>query len=251
MPQITAVLFDFDDTLIDWSTRTKSWEEISLVNIGNVHDYLTQSGHKLPDKEQFHQQYHAILKKSWEHANTTWESVCFANVLKDTFASCQLDSNHIDLDTVMRVYNWQPMPGVLPYQETIPVLEHLRQHKYKIGLITNAMMPMWMRDVELRHYQLLDYFDVRLTSGDVGYIKPHPAIYHEALKQLDTPPDQAIFVGDRPANDIAGANNAGMISVWLNPPHMKENLNGVEPDYTITNLAELLPVLEGLETDNQ
>ena len=247
MPQITAVLFDFDDTLIDWSTRTKSWEEISLVNIGNVHDYLTQSGHKLPNKKQFHQQYHAILKKSWDHANITWESVCFANVLLETFASCQLDNNRINLTDVMRVYNWQPMPGVFPYQETIPVLEHLRQHNYKIGLITNAMMPMWMRDVELRHYQMLDYFDVRLTSGDVGYIKPHPAIYHEALKQINTPAEQAIFIGDRPENDVAGANNAGMISVWLNSPHLKENLNGVEPDFTITNLAELLPILERLK----
>lgn len=250
MPQIVAVLFDFDDTLIDWSTQTKSWEEISLVNIGNIHDYLTQSGHKLPDKKTFHQQYHAILNKSWKRANLTWESVCFATVLQDTFAACQLDSSRINLDKIMRVYNWQPMPGVRPYPETIPVLEHLRQNRYKIGLITNAMMPMWMRDVELRHYQLLEYFDVRLTSGDVGYIKPHPAIYHEALKQLDALPQQAIFVGDRPANDIAGANNAGMISVWMNPPHIEENLNGVRPDYTITNLAELLPVLEGLETSN-
>jgi putative hydrolase of the HAD superfamily len=110
------------------------------------------------------------------------------------------------------------------------------------------MLPMWMRDIELRYYELLDYFDVRLTSGDVGYIKPHPAIYLEALKQLDTPPEQAVFVGDRPAYDIAGANNAGMISVWLDAPHLEEKLDGIEADYTINNLTELLPILEDLET---
>ncbi|MEJ2747824.1 MAG: HAD family hydrolase, partial [Anaerolineae bacterium] len=170
-------------------------------------------------------------------------------VLQDTFTACHLDINRIDMNTIMRVYDWQPMPGVVPYQDTIQVLQNLRQDGYKIGLITNAMMPMWMRDVELRHYQLLDYFDVRLTSGDVGHIKPHPAIYQAALKQLDTPPEQAVFVGDRPAYDIAGANNAGMISVWLNPPHLEERLDGVEADYTITSLTELLPILEDLETD--
>ena len=147
----------------------------------------------------------------------------------------------------MQVYDWQPMAGVVPYPETISVLQHLRQSGYKIGLITNAMLPMWMRDVELRHYQLLEYFDVRLTSGDVGYIKPHPAIYHTALKQLDTQPAQAIFVGDRPENDVAGANNAGMISVWMDPPHLSNELNGVQPDFTITQLNELLPILEQLE----
>lgn len=248
MPHIAAVLFDFDDTLVDWSRKSQSWEEISLISIGNIHAYLTRAGHKLPDIPELHRQYQAILKKSWKHANLTWESVCFATVLQETFTACNLNLAQIDLNTIMHVYDWQPISGVVPYRETIPVLQNLRQNGYKIGLITNAMIPMWMRDVELRHYQLLDYFDVRLSSGDVGYIKPHPAIYLEALKQLDTSPAQAIFVGDRPAYDIAGANNAGMISVWLNPPHLDEKLDGVEPDYTITNLTELLPVLKDLET---
>lgn len=248
MGRVTAVLFDFDDTLVDWSQRTKTWEEISLVNIGNIHNYLTKTGHQLPSVADFHQQYHKILAKSWERANQTWESVCFATVLLDTFTACQLDPVQIDLDTIMQVYDWQPMPGVVPYPDTIPVLQKLRQNGYKIGLITNAMLPMWMRDIELRHYQLLDYFDVRLSSGDVGYIKPHPAIYQEALKQLETPPEQAVFVGDRPAYDIAGANNAGMISIWMNPPHLEEKLDGIEANYTITSLTELLPILEHLKT---
>lgn len=251
MPRIAAVLFDFDDTIIDWSQKTHSWEEISFGNISNIHKYLTQAGHILPDVADFHRQYHQVLEKSWERANQTWESVCFATVLQETFTTCNLDLDQIDLNTVMQVYDWQPMPGVVPYKDTIPVLQSLRQNGYKIGLITNAMMPMWMRDVELRHYDLLNYFDVRLTSGDVGYIKPHPAIYHEALKNLEARPEQAVFVGDRPAYDIAGANNAGMISVWLDPPHLAEKLDGIEADYTITHLTELLPILADLELDNQ
>jgi HAD superfamily hydrolase (TIGR01509 family) len=250
MSRVTAVLFDFDDTIIDWSQKTQSWEEISLGNLRNVHSYLSQSGHKLPDVSDFHQQYHTVLGKSWERANATWESVCFATVLQETFTACHLDLGQINLNTIMQVYDWRPMPGVAPYQDTIPVLKNLRQHDYKIGLITNAMMPMWMRDIELQHYELMDYFDVRLTSGDVGYIKPHPAIYHEALKQINTRPEQAIFVGDRPEYDVAGANNAGMISVWMNPPHLEEALNGIKADYTITSLAELLPILERLNSDN-
>lgn len=246
MAKITAVLFDLDDTLIDWSGRTKSWEEISHCSIGKVHAFLTSIGCNLPDVDTFHQTYHQTVVQHWQRANQTWESVCFAVVLRDTFIQIGLDPATIDMIAVMQAYDWGPMPGAALYNDAIPVLQRLKRDGYKIGLITNAMLPMWMRDIELRHYQLLDYFDVRLTSGDVGYIKPHPAIYQRALDQLAVAPEQAIFIGDRPENDVAGANNAGLVSVWMNPPHLSNQLNGVEPDYTITQLNELLLILEKL-----
>ncbi len=245
--RIQAVLFDFDDTLIDWSKRTKSWEELSQVRIEKIHRFLTSIGHTLPDKTTFYQHYVDIVQQSWRRANQTWESVCFAVVLSETFSRFNLDMSQINLETVMQVYDWGPVPGVEPYEDTIPVLEYLHRHHYKIGLITNAMLPMWMRDIELQQYQMLDYFDVRLTSGDVGYIKPHPAIYHSALEQLNTTPERAIFIGDRPEYDVIGANNAGLVSIWMNPPHLKHTLNNVEPDHTITNLQEMLPILKQLD----
>jgi putative hydrolase of the HAD superfamily len=58
----------------------------------------------------------------------------------------------------------------------------------------------------------------------------------------------AVFVGDRPANDIAGANAVGLTSVWMNPPHLSHELNGVTPDYEINALQELLPILAEIET---
>ncbi len=53
----------------------------------------------------------------------------------------------------------------------------------------------------------------------------------------------AVFVGDRPANNIAGANAAGLISVWINPPHLDYTLDGVVPDHAMTYLSEVLPIL--------
>jgi FMN phosphatase YigB (HAD superfamily) len=103
-----------------------------------------------------------------------------------------------------------------------------------------------MRDIELAEFNILHYFDARVTSGDIGYLKPHPQIYRRILEMLNVRPDQAVFVGDRPANDIAGANEVGLISVLMAPPHLERDLNGVVPDYTISTLSELLPLLEKL-----
>ena len=141
------------------------------------------------------------------------------------------------------------LPGVKTFEDTLDVLEQLKNDDYKIGLITNAMQPMWMRDIELRHFGILDYLDARLTSGDVGFMKPHPFIYWRALELLDVEPETAVFVGDRPANDIAGANEAGLISVLMAPPHLDRELGEVRPNYTITKLTELLPILAQLEGD--
>jgi FMN phosphatase YigB (HAD superfamily) len=54
-------------------------------------------------------------------------------------------------------------------------------------------------------------------------------------------------VGDRPSHDIAGANATGMISILMAPPHFNRGLDGVEPDFTINRLEELLPILDNLE----
>jgi putative hydrolase of the HAD superfamily len=105
---------------------------------------------------------------------------------------------------------------------------------------------MWMRDVELEAYEMLHYFDARVTSGDVGVLKPHPEIYEHILEMLDLRPDQAVFVGDRPINDIAGANEVGLVSVLMAPPHLERELDGVVPDFTIEKLSELIPLLEKL-----
>jgi putative hydrolase of the HAD superfamily len=108
---------------------------------------------------------------------------------------------------------------------------------------------MWMRDSELVAYNLIQYFDARVTAADIGYLKPHPFIYHRAIEMLQTTPEKAVFVGDRPKNDIAGANDSGLTSVLMDPPHLNRDLDGVVPDYTISSLSELLPILEHLDSD--
>jgi HAD superfamily hydrolase (TIGR01509 family) len=244
---IQAVLFDLDDTLLDWSGYTGSLSAIYRPHTDKVYDYLAADGHALPDREAFLAVYRTAVNAAWTDAKKDWTAVNFAQLLLNIFQELALDIDRIDIDAALRVYDWQAVPGVGLYADAIPVLDALRQQQYKIGLITNSMLPMWMRDVELRTYGILDYFDVRLSSGDAGYMKPHPAIYELALAPLGVSPEQALFVGDRPANDIAGANAAGLTSVLMAPDHLNHDLDGVQPDYTINRLSDLLPLLADLQ----
>lgn len=245
--QIEAVIFDLDDTLIDWAQPEIAFQDYIRPKIDRVHCFLVQAGHPVPPADDFFALLNEAMHQAWDDAKVDWQIKSIGQVMMESFTSLGLDTSQIDIDQVLRTHGGGVFPGVVLFEDTLDVLAELRQRGYKIGLLTNSFMPMWMRDPELEAYHLLDYLDARVTSGDTGYLKPHPAIYHEILARLGTRPENAVFVGDRPVNDIAGANATGLISVLMNPPHLDRDLNGVVPDYTITSLSQLLPILERLE----
>ncbi|MFQ5610748.1 MAG: HAD family hydrolase [Anaerolineae bacterium] len=103
----------------------------------------------------------------------------------------------------------------IPFADTYEVLEALRPH-YKTGIITNGYRTL--QRAKIAKYRLADYVDITLVSEEAGCHKPDPCIFEQALALLDgVPPERAIFVGDTPETDIAGAQNAGLIPVWIAP----------------------------------
>ncbi len=251
MPQnnrrIQAVVFDLDDTLIDWSQPALSWDDYTRPMTARLHAFLSAAGHRLPDGEAFYRCLREEVEKEWQSARAEWTGPSFREALRRTLHGCDIEASRVDLDELMRAYDWQPMPGVELFDDALHVLQELRRRQYKLGLITNSFLPMWMRDVELRHYQLIDLFDARTTSGDAGYLKPHPAIFLQMLEELGASAERSVFVGDRPLNDIAGANEAGMISVLIVPPHLNREVGEHRPDHTIRTLSQLFDILQKLE----
>jgi len=243
---IRAVLFDLDDTLISWERPLDTDEAFYLPRVEKVHAYLTANGHEMPPFNELWEAINQAIMAMWAEAKRTWHVTSLGQLLEQLFEDLGLDNGRLDIDQVLRVLDWAPRPGVELFPETLPVLNGLRQKGYRTGLLTNSFVPMWMRDQELQAYGLVDLLDVRVSAADVGFLKPHPAIYHDLLARLDVSPQQAVFVGDRPANDIAGANEVGLVSVLVRPTYVERDLGGVTPDYTIERLDQLLPLVESL-----
>ncbi|WP_110928880.1 HAD family hydrolase [Bacillus massiliglaciei] len=129
------------------------------------------------------------------------------------------------------------------YEESFKVLDELKG-KYKLLLLTNGSPDLQNTKLEITP-ELVPYFDHIVISGAFGRGKPDPAIFHHALERMEVRADEAIMVGDNLMTDILGASRAGIPSVWLNR-HDKER-NEVIPDYEITHLEELYPILEKLK----
>lgn len=245
---IKAVIFDLDDTLIDWSGMNMTFREFIDPKLVHVHKYLVDQGFEVASAEKLADLVHDYSRFVWHRALETGGGASLVNALKLTFDELGIPIEAVNMDEVLQAYRWEPFPGVVPFEDTHDVLTDLKEAGYKIGLVTNSYQPMWMRDVELRKYDLIDYFDARITSGDTGFIKPHPAIYWRMLGLLNLMPEEAVFVGDRPDQDIKGAHSVGMPNVLMSPAHLNRELNGVRPDYTIRQLSELPSILETLNS---
>jgi putative hydrolase of the HAD superfamily len=77
------------------------------------------------------------------------------------------------------------------------LIKALRGH-YKTGLLSNSNAGY--AQTILDEYGVRDLFDEVTVSGEVGAMKPDPAIFHHALQQLGVAAGEAVFIDDSPAN---------------------------------------------------
>ncbi|MBD3242196.1 MAG: HAD-IA family hydrolase [Chitinivibrionales bacterium] len=116
------------------------------------------------------------------------------------------------------------------YPDVIPALDALRGH-YRLGLLSNG-------NGYPERCGLPGRFSFVVFSQDIGIEKPDPAIFAAACEQAGCRPAELMHVGDSLRTDIAGANAAGAVSVWLNRSGAK-NSSDILPDYEVRTLAEL------------
>jgi putative hydrolase of the HAD superfamily len=115
---------------------------------------------------------------------------------------------------------------------------------HKIGLISNAgVTPGRILRIVLKKQKILNYFQCAVFSDEVGYHKPHSAIFREALKTLEVKPNETIHIGDMLETDIAGAKAIGMKAVWLSKGKDAEDIKP-QPDYRIEGLLQLQDIRE-------
>jgi putative hydrolase of the HAD superfamily len=215
VPQLKGLLFDFDDTLVDWSGVRLSWREIEAARLSRVTDYLYRESRIYSvNTDRLLEAYLQKTREAWAEARTSLRAPHMPNILMSSLKALGVAVNRLDADELIRAYDWNVVPGTVVFPDVPPLLKVLRSAGIKLGIVTNASQPMSMRDAELVAHGLIDYFpDCRLAAADVGYLKPHARIFNCALDQIGTTPEETVFIGDNPEADIAGANAIGMRAV--------------------------------------
>ncbi|MDB5175150.1 MAG: putative (S)-2-haloacid dehalogenase [Candidatus Saccharibacteria bacterium] len=91
--------------------------------------------------------------------------------------------------------------NIIIKQDLVSFVQQLRSSGYKIACLSNGTVE-WTQKV-IDDNGLTELFDQTVISGDVGVIKPSPAIYKVTLKRLGVTASQAVFVDDRAVNTEA------------------------------------------------
>ncbi|HEY3218300.1 MAG TPA: HAD family hydrolase [Candidatus Limnocylindria bacterium] len=89
------------------------------------------------------------------------------------------------------------------------------------------------------------YLSPIVISMEVGFGKPDPRIFQNALEILGVDAEDAVMVGDSLARDVAGAHAAGIRAVWIDRGGAGES-SDAKPDARIERLSDLPAALDAL-----
>jgi putative hydrolase of the HAD superfamily len=106
---------------------------------------------------------------------------------------------------------------------------------YRLGIVTNGS-PEAQRP-KLARSTVDDYVETVVFAGYDTDPKPETEPFDRALATLDSTAERAVHVGNSLASDVAGANAAGLTSVWI--PAYEETVS-VEPQYRVDTLHGLV-----------
>ncbi len=121
--------------------------------------------------------------------------------------------------------------------DTWHTLQALRAAGKCLGIVTNGQTEWQSR--KLDGLGLGSFFDVVLISEKEGIRKPDARIFDRARERCGiNQPSEAMFVGDHPEVDVAGAHAAGMVAVWKRVPYWTLKTEGA---IAIDSLSEILP----------
>ncbi len=235
---IRAVLFDFGGTLYDYRTLEPGDQEslVALARWAGINAPPDEI--RCAYRDSMRRVFHDYLpRRFYLHRDLFCDAV--VGMLQSFGA--EPDTAHLQryraLQRELRRRDFALREGV------IETLRELRARGLYLGIVSNIDEDQLAHLLEIT--DLRPHFDSLLSSEAAGSCKPDSTIFEEAVRRAGCRPEETLFVGDALAQDIAGANRAGLCSVLLWHREDREPPSGDPvPRYVIRRIPELLDLVE-------
>jgi putative hydrolase of the HAD superfamily len=217
-----------DAVIFDWGGTLTPWHDIDV----------RESWRSVADEETAARLHEAELG-AWAASRDEQRSATLADVIAAAGADVASMAGYHDW--------WEPHTYTDP--DVPELFAGLRQRGMRIGVLSNTLWPRAEHERIFARDEILALVDGAVYTSEIAWTKPHPNAFRAALAAVGVAdPTRAVFVGDRPFDDIHGAKAIGMRAVLVPHSRIPAEQHGPvvgEPDAVITRLAELLPIIDG------
>ena len=238
MQPIRAVLFDIGDTL--WhSDAAPPAEEFRRLAAERCDAVLSQFGIHHPDPGLVARAAWLALENAMKRARETdLIEPDYGAVTRLALRDLGLPVRKAQAARLLEAtYISGSEGGKAPFEDAASTLLELRKRGFLLGAVTNRAFGGERFRSDLRDAGLDIGWDCESVSVEVGFLKPHPALFQHAMRTLGVSAKETLMVGNSLAEDIAGAQRLGIRAAWRKSPPDAED---VSPDFTFDELAELL-----------
>ena len=228
-----------EGVVFDWGGTLSHFAGVELADM-----WVLAARHLAPDREaEVTAALARVEAESWERVAVDQTSTTLAEILHRASVELGLDVGEAVLEEAATHHLDTWTPHIRHDPDCVPVLTELRDRGLRLGLLSNTHWPRTFHDHFLERDGLLDLLEVRCYTSEMTHTKPHRQAFETVLLELGlADPAAVVFVGDRPHDDIFGAQQAGMRAV-LRPNPLVPSYD-VEPDATIAALPELLDLVD-------
>lgn len=216
------VLFDLDNTLLDFSNTSKLAFTELMEHFG------------VADPSEAYARYSPINARHWsyfEKQRIDADAVRYGR-FKVFIEAMNSEHNHEEMAN-------KYLQLLVKHSHWIEGAEALLQalsKTHNLGIITNGLKDA--QHARLEKHDMKQYFEHVFISEEMGVSKPHSAYFemvHNAILQPEK--EKVLVIGDNPKSDIKGGKNFDYHTCWFN--YKQDKKQRVKAHYRINSWLEI------------
>ena len=238
---IKAVFFDVGDTLCDYDgaahTAIAGACEYAVghadeLTAAGLHDAFVRESRHAADEMRRWTASRLAASAGLEQSYHLWERA---------LEKCGV-ANPILAHAVACHYELSRMRHLKLFPDAVPALQSL-QGRARVGVIAEGAPGIVNEELSLLDIRGL--FSVVIIASEAGYSKRDPQLFAHAVREVECDPGEAAHVGDSLESDVAPAQQAGLVTVWVNRAEEAPDAGPPAPDYTVSSLESVPELLLG------
>lgn len=222
-----AILFDLDDTLLDFHRSERDAIKQTLASFGIEADDAMMEYYSRVNDSQW-----KLLEKgelTRDQVLTRRFEIFYAGIGKPG----------IDPDETWRRYEHNLSKSWYYIDGAEELLSEMCRD-YELYIVSNGTASV--QDGRIAASGIGKYFKDIFISQRIGFNKPDKRFFDAVFERLDgLDRSEALIVGDSLSSDIKGGKNAGIATLWYNPHNGRAD-GDIQPDYEVTSL-DMIPVV--------